>query len=229
MIGVVERVDDEVRRARVLRILPIHLLDDRRRESLAAEALVAGPHRAEQRQRVEGGHLVIVRPLGIQPRHGVGVGVVARELVAWRVEQPIGGADEGLLLGRAGLCDSALQRRRDLLERALSGLRVLLRPQRVVVAHRLAPVGHHEVRIRLLRALERLGGLVELEAVKVLHAFEKRRLRAGRAGGRKGDGAELLRRQRRGRESCRPALRQTRGEQFFPSWKPPSSQIDRRG
>ena len=62
---------------------------------------------------------------------------------------------------------------------AFAALVVLLRPQRMVVAHRLAPVRHRERRIGFLRALERDGGFVELEAVEVLHAFDERGLRGG--------------------------------------------------
>jgi hypothetical protein len=49
----------------------------------------------------------------------------------------------------------------------------------MVVAHRLAPVGHRERGIRFLRALKRDRGFVELEAVKILDAFDERRLRSG--------------------------------------------------
>ena len=98
-----------------------------------------------------------------------------------------------LLVGSFTFASRAVERRRDLLEDRLGRLRVLLRPQRMVVAHRLAPVRHRERGIDLLRALERHRGFVELEAVQALHAFEERRLRRRRAGGREGDGAELLR------------------------------------
>ena len=53
---------------------------------------------------------------------------------------------------------------------------VLLRPQRVVVAHRLAPVGEGELRVGLLGLLERQRGLVELEVVQRLDAGEERLL-----------------------------------------------------
>ena len=71
VIGIVERVNDEVRRARMLRVFREHLLGDRRGERLAAESLVGRPHGAEQRQRVPRRHFVIVRPLRIHraPSH----------------------------------------------------------------------------------------------------------------------------------------------------------------
>ena len=63
----------------------------------------------------------------------------------------------------------------------------------MVEAHRLAPVGEREVGVGLLGALERLGGLVELEAVQGLDAFEEGGLRRRLAGGGERDRAELLR------------------------------------
>ena len=85
--------------------------------------------------------------------------------------------EERLLLGQLRLGDARLVRRREPIERLLRRLEILLRPERMVVAHRLAPVGHGEVRVGLLRLLERLRGFVELEVVERLDADEERLLR----------------------------------------------------
>ena len=42
----------------------------------------------------------------------------------------------------------------------------------MVVAHRLAPIGHRKKRVDFLRVLKHRGRFVELEAMKVLDAFK---------------------------------------------------------
>ncbi len=74
----------------------------------------------------------------------------------------------------------------------LCGVEILLCPERMVVAHRLAPVRQRKTRIRLLRFSERLGRLVELKIVERLDANQKRILRGAGGGGRERDRAELL-------------------------------------
>ncbi len=65
--------------------------------------------------------------------------------------------------------------------KAIEGVRssfdVLLRPQWMIIAHRLAPVGKRECRVDTLRLLEREAGLVELETVQRLDARQERALR----------------------------------------------------
>src|SRR5690606_41568996 len=53
---------------------------------------------------------------------------------------------------------------------------VLLHPDRVVVRHGLAPVGHGEVGVEALRLAEGVAGLVVLEGVEEQEAAEERRL-----------------------------------------------------
>ena len=203
VIRIVERVNDEVRRARMFRIFREHLLRNRRRERLTAEAAIGRSHGTQQRQRVPRRHFVIVGPLGIHGRQRLGVCGVARELLAGRVIEHVNGADEGLFLGQLHLGQPLLQRGRNFLEDRLGRFRVLLGPQRMVVAHRFAPVRHHERGIDFLRALERHRGFIKLKAVKALDAFQEGRLRGGRAGSRERDGAELLRPERCQRDEHR--------------------------
>jgi hypothetical protein len=75
------------------------------------------------------------------------------------------GLDVAFFFWRLGLRDSAVRCRGELLERLFRGRDVDLRPERMVVAHCLAPVGKRKGGIGLLRFLESLGCLVELEAV----------------------------------------------------------------
>ena len=211
VVGIVERVDDEVRGAGVIRVLGEDPFGNRRGQRLAAEAGVARAHRAEQRQRVPGRHLVVVRPLLVHPRQGRRIRDVAGQLVAGAVVERLHRLEERLLLGQLRLGQPGLVRRGQLLERLLGLVEILLRPERMVVAHRLAPVGEREVRVGLLRLLEGDGGLVELEAVQRLDAGEERLL--GASGSRRGEGdrAELLsgdvRRQRQGRHCREPRCR----------------------
>ncbi len=176
----------------MLRVGGEDLLGDRRRQGLPTVAGIAGPHAAEQRQRIEGADLVVVGILRIQPRHRVRVGDVARQFVARAEVEHLHRLEQRLLLRQLGLGQPRLVRRRELVERGLRLGDVLLRPQRMVVAHGLAPVGHGEVRVDLLGLLERQGRLVELEVVQGLHSGEKGLLRRGRARGGESDRSELL-------------------------------------
>ena len=137
--------------------------------------------------------LVVVRILLVHLRHHVRVRDVARELVAGAEIEHVLRLEERLLLRQLGLGQPRLVRRRQPLEHRLRLVEVLLRPQRMVVAHRLAPVGHRELRVGGLRLLERHGRLVELEVVQGLHAREEGVLRGGCARGGKRDRPELLR------------------------------------
>ena len=71
---------------------------------------------------------------------------------------------------------------------------VLLGPERMVVAHRLAPVGESETGVDLLGVLERLAGLLEPEAMERRHAAQERILGFLRARVRKIDGSQVARR-----------------------------------
>ena len=180
VIRVVEGVDDEMRGARMLGVLLKHTLGDRGRERLTPEARVARPHGSEQRQGVEDGDLVVVRPLRGHARHGLRVGGVTRELVARREIENLHRLEERFFLRKLRLCHTALVRRIEAIEDSLRGLHVLLRPKGVVVAHRLAPVRHRERWIHLLRLLERDSRLVELKAVERLDARQECFLRCRR-------------------------------------------------
>ena len=168
MIGVVERVDDEVRRAGMPRILGEHFARDRGRERLAAKARIAGPHRAEQRQRVPSRDLVIVGPTRVELGQILGIRAVARELVVGAVIDEIDRLEQGALLRQSCFRDALCARRRERLEHALAGLAILLGPERVVVAHGLAPVGEREARVEgfalreTQRRLRRIGNCAAL-------------------------------------------------------------------
>src|SRR2546423_1500573 len=83
--------------------------------------------------------------------------------------------------GMCTACAAAGRGRRQALERLPRRRQILLGPQWMVVAHRLAPVAEREGGIGFLRFAERVAGDVELEVVERLHANEERRLR-GRFG-----------------------------------------------
>ena len=88
-------------------------------------------------------------------------------------------------------------------EDGASSLEVLLEPDRMRVRHRLAPEGHGESRIDLLRFPEQLGRARILEVMQLRQSLKKGFLRRGSAGVGKGDAAdfERLRRQTGGKEN----------------------------
>jgi hypothetical protein len=76
---IVERVNDVVHRARMVRIPLEHAEGERSGLHLQPQAVVGQRSRAaEQRQRIERGHLVIVGELPVQPLHRLHVGDLAR-------------------------------------------------------------------------------------------------------------------------------------------------------
>ena len=190
VIGIVERVDDEMRRARMFRIALEDVFGNRRRLHRVPHRLLARPGRAEQRQRIQDRYLVIGRLLLVQTFHRRRIGDVARVFVAGS-EQHVDGFDEPALLARRRLRRARGSGRRQPLERAAGGCDILLRPERMVVAHRLTPVSEREAGISLLSLAESLAGRIELEVVKRLHADEKRGLRRSFRGRRKTDAPKL--------------------------------------
>ena len=76
MIRVIERVDDEMRGTRMVRVVLEYLGRYGGRLRLASKAPIAGTHRAEQGQGVENSNLVIVRPAIVHGRHVIRIRVV---------------------------------------------------------------------------------------------------------------------------------------------------------
>jgi hypothetical protein len=82
VIRIVERVDDVVRGARMLRIALEDLLRDRRGLHRVACVADAGAPGAEQRQCIQTRDFVVRRVFRVELAHDAGVGDVARQLVA---------------------------------------------------------------------------------------------------------------------------------------------------
>ncbi len=173
VIRIVERVNDEVGGAGMVRVVLKNLDRNRRCQRLPAEAFVRRPHGAQQGKSVENRHFVILGPAGVHARHRVRVGVVARQLVAGSIEELVHRFQIALFLFRVRFGEASFECRRQALQRFLGSSLVLLRPQRMVVAHGFAPVGQREIRIELLGFVERHSRLVELEAVKVFDSLNK--------------------------------------------------------
>jgi hypothetical protein len=93
--------------------------------------------------------------------------------------------------------------RRETIEHLARGGLVLLCPQRMIEAHRLAPVAESEIGIGLLGLLKRLGGDVEFEIEERLDPGEKRFLRRRFRGRRKMNRPERFGRWRLRRERHR--------------------------
>src|SRR5207248_11435122 len=102
----------------------------------------------------------------------------ARELVAGAVQR-LERFDEHAFLARRLFRRPGRSRRRELLHRAARRREILLGPERMIEAHRLAPIREGEVGIRLLSLLKRFSRDIEFEVEESLDAREKRRLRGG--------------------------------------------------
>jgi hypothetical protein len=171
MDRIVVGMNQVVRRAWVVRILRVDLFDERGGPHVDGKvaSAVAG---AEQRQRVERRDLIVGRILVVHALHRLGVGEIAREFLAGTV-QAVERRHPVLFLRRRRFGDSALGRGRQPGQRRLRQIGCGLLPHRVVVGHRLAPVRHREIGVRLLGLLERLLRFVVLEAVHQQDALDE--------------------------------------------------------
>ena len=179
---VVVGMDQVVHRPGMQRVRADHILDDGRRAHVGGEVApaVAG---AEQRERVERLHFQIVGIPVVHPAHVGGIGRIARQLLALAVER-LDGAQPHLLLVVAGLGQALVSARAQPAERGAGRVGRRLAPERVVVCHRLAPIGHRERRSGLLSLHERLFRIVVLERVEKKHAANESVLsRAGLGSG----------------------------------------------
>ena len=207
VIGIVERMDDEVRGARMFRIPLEDVFRNGGSLHRVPHGLLARTSRAEQRQRVQHRNFVVGGILLVQPFHRRGVGDVALVFVAG-AKQDIDRFDEapfpaGGRFRRARRC-----RRRETFEHAARGCDILLRPERVIETHRFAPVREREARIGLLRVAEGFGSRIEFEIVQGLHADKECRLRGAFRRRWKIDRAELA-----GSVRLRPGRRRAGDEQ----------------
>jgi hypothetical protein len=137
--------------------------------------------RAEKRQRVERGSVRIVRIGAMELRHRIRVREVAGLLVGVAVED-LDGTDVRLFPRCSAAGEARLARRRQPRQGFARGAAVLLHPHRMVVGHRLAPIGHREAGIDLLRPAKEFGSSGVLEIVKLGKTGEETLLRGGRAG-----------------------------------------------
>ena len=118
--------------------------------------------------------------------HRVGVGEVARLLVAVAVED-FDRAQVVLLTLGLRFREPRLRRGAEPLQNRARRGGVLFHPDGMGVRHRLAPVRHGEARIGLLRLAEELGRRPVLEVVELREAGEEILLRRGGAGVREAD------------------------------------------
>ena len=178
-----------MRRPRVARIFLKDLRGDGRRPHVDSEVTTV-VRCAEQRQSVKGRDVVVVGILLVHPPHGVAVGEITAVLVALAVQRLDGGEPIAFLVA-AGFRRALRRRWRQPAEGGECCVAVLLLPDRVVVRHRLAPVGHGESGVGALGLAEGLAGGFVLEAVHEQNAVDEVLLRRRRPGGREVDGAEL--------------------------------------
>ena len=151
----------------------------------------------EQRQRVERLRFVVLRKLRRQRRHLIGIGAVARGLVAGPVER-VDRREIPLLARGSGLRCALLRRGSQLRQCRAARGHVLMKPDRLIEGHRLAPVSERKRRIDLLRRAKGLDRVFIAEAVEPRDSAQEVSLRRRGAGVGQDDGAEWRADLRRG-------------------------------
>ncbi len=171
--------------------------------ALALPGLADGTAGADQRQGVKRRDFVIVRMGLVQIAHALHIGRAPGLQIAVAIEQRIHRPKEPLLPRRGRFRKTCVQGRAKPLQDLLRSLPVHFRQQRMVVAQRLAPVGHREIGIRRLRRLEFRNGLLPAEAVQNGGAALEMLLGFGGLGGRwELDGADVVGCARKRRAQC---------------------------
>ena len=179
---VVVAMDQEVRRARVVRVVPEYLFSDGGGPQVRRHV----PHpltQAEQGERVEDLGFAVRGEARDQPLQGERVRRVSLRFRAVAVED-FDGFEIRLLPGRRRLGAPGGGRRAEALEGCAGGAQVLLVPDRMRVGERLAPIGEGESGIEALRLAESLRRVPVLEAVQQQHTADE--LRLSRRGSRRG-------------------------------------------
>ena len=190
VLRIVEGVDRVVRCSGMVRVVGEEAERDRAGSDLQAHAPVPrGCHCAQNRERVEGGHLGVVRILLVEPLHGLHISDAAIDVLAL-APQHLDRAQEALLTFGRSFRQALRLGRSQPLQCCTRLIGVHLRDQRVVVRQRFAPIGHREIRIERLRLLELVPGLDPAEAVKNGDAAKEVLLDVTARGGRKVEGAD---------------------------------------
>ena len=185
---IVVRVNQIVREARVIGMRRERLFESS--GGLHVDRRVASTmRRSEERETVERGGVDVVRKRSTDAAHLLEIREVARLFVACAVQRL-----ERAQIRTLPVCfafgDSIASARAETLEDAARAAEILFHPHRMVLRHRLAPIGHGERRIDLLRLPERAGGIVVLEVVELSETVQERGLRGRRARILEGDGAD---------------------------------------
>ena len=180
--GIVVRVNQIVRRARMRRIPPQHVLHDGRRLHRRAQIRLATRAQAQEGERVQARPLEVGRVLLLYLRHRRLVGPSALLELALPV-QGLHGPEIGPLprISPSATASPVPQPR----QRCARSRGVVLAPDGVIVGERLAPIGHREAGVDSLRLPKRLGRICVLEAVEQGQSSEERCL--GPAGARIGE------------------------------------------
>ena len=158
----------------VIGVCAEYLEGDRAREHAGAKALVThGPSGTQERQSVEGRHFLIFGEALVETTHGLHVGDAALGGARLSHEERLHRGDVPLLLRRGGLRQALLGRRAEPQQDVHRVVPILLGHQWMVVAERLAPVGHGKVRLQLLCRLELLNRLLPAKAVQDSRAAQE--------------------------------------------------------
>ncbi|MCG3159312.1 MAG: hypothetical protein JMDDDDMK_00298 [Acidobacteria bacterium] len=170
----------------MVRILLINFHRYCARFHLPLKSLVAGPHRAKQRERIERRRFQIVRIIAVNLLHRRSVSQIARQLVAFAV-QDAKRVNKGFFA--AGELAGAFDFRQSLAPRFV----ILLPPEWMVVGHRLAPIAHREIGVGFRRGLKSLQRLFVPERMERGDSTQEIALSLRRTGVRKINPAQLWR------------------------------------
>ncbi len=187
---IVVAVDEVVQHAGMLRMRRQNFFEQRRRAHVGGE-IAALMGSAEEGESVEGGSVDVVGIAFVHDAHRIRVLEIALVFRAVAVKN-FDRAKVVALALRLRFCQTIGRRCAEFLQHRASGIGVLLKPDRMRVRHRLAPIGHRERGLDRLRFPECLRRRFVLEVVEQRQTAQKRRLRLGRARVCEGDLAGVV-------------------------------------
>ena len=179
--GVVIRMNQVMRRAGMPRVPGKDILGNGSSPHVLGKVTPAMA-RAQNRQCIEGCGIQVFRIRIKDLLHRCSIGIVPLLLVSGAVEQPVRSTQIGLLPLRGSLGKSPLQRRCQGLQHLPAPFRLLRLPDRVIVPHGLAPIGHRESRVDFPRSGKGFPGIRVFKTVQQQQSAKEFFLGFGSAG-----------------------------------------------
>jgi hypothetical protein len=171
-----------MRSTRMAGVVGEYLEAYRCRLCLPAKSAVARANHAKQGQCIENGDLIVVRPTRVHASHMFRISNIAREFIARRIIKSFNRCQKRFFFLCLSFGQPLLRSCCKPLQNSRRRIDILLRPQWMIVAHCLTPVGQCERWVDFLSFLESEARLVKLEAMQRLYTGNKRRLCFWRSG-----------------------------------------------